>query len=110
MEKSTISVQTKIYQYQQVISSLTFFAQTNTEKVYAHRIARFDDPNIRVGEDNYIPDVVVEYSNGREKIIEVDSKPLRAKDRRQHKAFQRSENHVSNRSYEHRFTQNILED
>lgn len=83
-------------------------SQSNTKKVYAHRIARFDDPHVRVGSEDFIPDIVIKYTNGREKLIEVDSKPLRSKDRRQHNAFKRSADRVPNRTYERRFTQNIL--
>lgn len=82
--------------------------QSNTVKVYAHRIARFEDPEVRVGDEGFIPDLVIRYTNGREKLVEVDSKPLRAKDRRQHKAFKRSEDHVPNRTYERRFTENVV--
>lgn len=80
------------------------------ETVYAHRVSGFPDPEIRVGDGDHTPDLVLEYDNGREKLIEVDTEPRSARDERQHRAFQRSadaKKHV--RSYENIFASEVLD-
>lgn len=80
-----------------------FRSESTTTKVYADGIDRFDDPPHRVGDQRFTPDIVVEYSNGREKFVEVDSgsRPLSGHAKRQNAAFERSAAHKPNRTYEH---------
>lgn len=87
-----------------------FRSRSNTRKVYAHRVAKFDDPEVRVGKENYIPDIVVEFTNGRVKMIEVDtgSPPLTGQEKKQSDAFKRSVARKGNWSYDHEWADDIL--
>jgi len=83
--------------------------QQNTSEVYADHIRGFPDPIIRVGVDNHIPDIFIKFTNGREKLIEVDSgTEMSADEREQHTAFERSARSKPNvRSYEHVFAHEV---
>lgn len=84
--------------------------QSNVEEVYTDHISKYPDPAIRVGDGNHIPDLFIKFTNGREKIVEVDSGTSMSSDEReQHRAFQRSADSKPNvRSYDHYYAHELL--
>lgn len=80
-------------------------AKSTVDTVYVHRVSGYPDPS-PIGNQDHIPDIFIEYSNGREKIIEVDTKGNVEDD--QIEAFNRSANaKPSVRSFEHYFTSDV---
>lgn len=62
-----------------------------------------------VGQQGHIPDAKIKYTNGREELLEIDTKPMSAKDRKQHEAFKQSANAKPGvRSYTHEFASELL--
>lgn len=56
-----------------------------------------------------IPDIFLKFQNGKEKIIEVDTRPRTPHDKKQHRTFKRSAAaKPSVRSYEHYFASKVL--
>lgn len=85
------------------------FGPKKTLGVYADNVSEFPDPEISVGAANHVPDVHVKWTNGRDLIIEVDSgRSMSSAERKQHEAFERSEQQITTRSYKHYFAYEVL--
>lgn len=57
------------------------------------------------------PGIFLKFKNGKEKIIEVDTRPMSPNDKRQDRVFQNSADAKPNiRSYEHFFASDVLRD
>lgn len=72
----------------------------------ADNIGRYRDPEPISGE---VPDIFFTFENGRERIVEVDTRPMSEHDEHQNDVFQRSADakpHV--RRYEHYYAEDVL--
>lgn len=82
------------------------FQKYNVDNAYADNLSGYDDPPEPPDET---PDIFLEFSNGKEKIIEVDTRPMDDHDKKQHEYFQRSAAAKPDvRSYEHYFASEVL--
>lgn len=80
--------------------------EISTKNVEEYYVDLPGEKQFEIGDE--IPDIFLVYTNGREKIIEVDTRPMNENDKRQHKTFQRSAASKPNRKYEHHFASDVL--
>lgn len=72
----------------------------------ADNIGAYSDPKPISSE---VPDIFFTFENGKERIVEVDTRPMTDHDEHQHEVFERSANAKPNvRSYEHYFADDVL--
>lgn len=77
----------------------------NVDRTSADNVERYPDPDPIRGE---VPDIVFEFSNGRTKIVEVDTRPMSDSDEAQDETFRRSAGQQSATTYEHYYAEDVL--
>lgn len=78
----------------------------NVKETRADNISGYKDPE-PISEQ--VPDIFFKFQNGKERIVEVDTRPMTEHDEHQDEVFQRSAAAKPNiRSYEHHYAEDII--
>lgn len=82
------------------------FQTHDVDQAYVDHLGKYPNPDPIAGE---IPDIFLEFENGKEKIIEVDTRPMSQNDKEQNAVFQNSADaKPSARSYDHYFASDVI--
>lgn len=82
------------------------FQTHDVDQAYVDHLGGYPNPSPISGE---VPDIFLEFENGKEMIIEVDTKPMSTHDKKQDQTFQNSADaKPSVRSYDHYFASDVI--